>query len=371
MFDSIKPKLLDKYIFSQVLSATIFGILLVIILWISPEILFKIIKKFIHGEIPFDMALKLFVLEIPEVLIKAIPIGLMLSSLFVFDRLSKDSELTIMRMSGVSITRLVLPVISLSIVGMGLCYMVYKDFIPYGTSEIKRLKHDVFQSHFVYIDKDENDKPKQILIVGGYNGEAIYNIKLLRFSDKVQTDTPLMDCIVTAQKAEINDEHWVLTDGIEYEIAPNGVYKEMKKFDRMELFEGETVRIAEQLLIYSTKRPREMYNEELLDYIELVKSQNMLDEYRFSLSKYYQRFSHPFGCMLLAVCGVLLGINRPREKRFIGFTAGAVLIFGYYIFIPFLDMLAQLGTIHPALAAWFPNLIVLTAIAILIKFKNI
>lgn len=366
-----KMKILDRYIFSQVLKATLMGILLFLILWISPEILFKIIRRFIYGEISFELALKLFFLEIPEILTKAIPVGLMLGGLFVFDRLSKDSELTIIKMSGVSTFRLVLPILLLSFIGVILCFIVYKHMIPYSTTEIKRLKGDIFQRHFVYIDKEKNEKPKQILIVGGFTGDHLYDIKLLRFSDKVQADTPLMKSILTSQSAEIKEDHWELVSGIKYGIAPNGVYKTTEKFDKFEFFDKETARKAEQLLVYSTKRPREMTDEELLDYINLLKVVNMPEEKRFALSKYYQRFSHSFGCVLLAVCGVLLGINRPREKRLLGFTLGAALIFAYYIFIPFLDMLAQMGSLPPVIAAWTPNFIIFAAVVGLVKYKNI
>jgi lipopolysaccharide export system permease protein len=295
----------------------------------------------------------------------------MLGGLFVFDRLSRDSELTIMRMSGVSTLRLISPIFFLSILGMILSFVVYKEFIPYSTSEIRRLKGDVFQRHFVYIDKDKNNKPKQILIVGGYTGDHLYDIKLLRFSDEVWADTPLMENIITSQSAEIKDNHWDLINGINYEIAPNGVYKKTKKFDKIKIFNKETAEIAERLLVYSTKRPREMYNDELREYLSLLKSLDMWDEYRFTLSKFFQRYAHSVGCLFLGVCGVLLGISRPREKRLIGFTLAAVIIFSYYIFIPFLDMLAQMGTITPAMAAWTPNFIVLAAIIGLVKYKNI
>ena len=376
-------KILDRYVFSQVLKATIFGIFLFIVLWISPEILFKIIRRLIYGDISFEFALQLFFLEIPKVLSKAIPVGLMLGSLFVFDRLSKDSELTIIKMSGVSPVRFLLPVIFLSILGMTLCFYIYKDFIPYSTSTIKRLKGDVFQKHFVYIDKKKDKKPKQILIVGGYTGKNIYDIKLLQFSDEVKSEneflrtpafakeTSLMKSIITAEFAEIKDNHWDLFNGIKYETASNGVYKKTKHFKKIEIFDAETAKKVEQLLVYSTKRPREMNNKELKNYINLLDSLDMPDEYRFSLSKYYQRFSHSFGCLLLAVCGVLLGTSKPREKRFIGFTIGAALIFVYYILIPFLDMLAQTGAISPVLSAWFPNIIVLATIFSLIKYKGI
>ena len=67
--------ILDRYIFKQVLTATLVGIVMFIVIWISPEILFKIIRNTIYGEITLQTALKLFFLEIPEILGKAVPVG--------------------------------------------------------------------------------------------------------------------------------------------------------------------------------------------------------------------------------------------------------------------------------------------------------
>jgi lipopolysaccharide export system permease protein len=159
-------KIIDRYIFSQVLKATAFWLIVFIVVWISPEILLKIIRKFVNGEIPFQMAIRLLLLEMPEILTKAVPVGLMLGSIIVFDRLSRDSELTIIRMIGVSLYRLILPILALSVCGVFICYFIYKDLIPYSSSNIKALKNDFFQSNFVYIDKDKNKMPKQILVVG-------------------------------------------------------------------------------------------------------------------------------------------------------------------------------------------------------------
>lgn len=368
-------KLIDRYIFSQVFAAVIFGIIIVVIFWISPEILFKVVRRYIAGDVTFSVAIQLLLLEIPEILTKAIPVGLMVGSLLIFDRLSKDSELTIMRMSGISTPRLMIPVVLLGIVGAGICYYIHQEIIPYSSHKIKLLKKDIFQGNFVFVDKDKNEKPRQILIVGGYykreEGSGLYNIKLLKFSDEVSSDTPLIESIITAETAEVKGDHWELLKGIEYEIAPNGVYKEARDFEVYDLFDEETAKIAYDYLVSSTKRPREMNDGELTQYLNLLKTLDMDDERRFTLNKYYQRFSQSFGCILLAVCGVLLGISRPRENRLLGFTIGAALIFAYYISIPPLDMLTQVGAVYPALAAWFPNLIALGTIIALVKYKSL
>ena len=363
--------ILDRYIFKQVLTATLVGIVIFIVVWISPEILFKIIRNTIYGEITFQTAIKLFLFEIPEILGKAIPVGLMIGSLFVFDRLSKDSELTIIRGVGVSLQRLFVPIIILSIIGSGICYFVYKDLIPYSTFEIKKLKNEVFQSHFVYMDKAASGKPKNVLIVGGYDGNKISLIKYLMFSDRVSSDAPLIKSIITSNSAEIKNGYWVLNKGIEYKIASNGVYEKIIPFNKMRIFDEKSSEQAKKLLVFSTKRSKEMTNTELKSYMQVLKAVEMNDEYRLALSKYYQRFAQSIGCVLFAICGVLLGFSRPREKRFVGFSLGVSLIFVYYIILPFLDMLAQTGILTPFFVAWFPNLIIIATIYSLIKYKEL
>lgn len=363
--------ILDRYIFKQVLLAVMVSMLMFIVIWISPEILFKIIRDTIYHTITLETALKLFVLEVPEILSKAIPVGLLIGSLFVFDRLSKDSELTIIRGVGVSIQRLFVPVVVLSFIGAGICAFMFNDVIPYTTYTIKKLKNDIAQSHFVYMDKSPSGEPKNILIISDYANGRIYGVKYLAFSNIKRDNMPLIKSIITADTAEIKNENWLLHKGIEYKIAPDGVYEDIVKFDTVKIFDAQISKQVEKLLIYSTKRAREMTRQEMKEYMGILKNLDMEDESRFMLSKYYQRSAFALGCVLFGITGVLLGFSRPREKRFIGFTLGVGLIFTYYIILPFLDLLAQTGVVLPFLSAWIPNLIVLATIFCLLKYKEL
>ena len=59
----------------------------------------------------YKTTIYLFVCELPKILEKAFPVGLLLGSLFTFDKMSKDSELTIFRAVGMSFPRIVVPVV--------------------------------------------------------------------------------------------------------------------------------------------------------------------------------------------------------------------------------------------------------------------
>ena len=89
------------------------------------------------------------------------------------------------------------------------------------------------------------------------------------------------------------------------------------------------------------------------------------------LNKYFQRFFHPFVCVLLAIMGALLGFSKPREQRLIGFTIAIACIFAYYITLPFFDLLAEKGVLHPLLTAGIPPIAFMCAIWQFYKSKDL
>ena len=363
--------MLDKYIFKQIFTITILGILVFIIFWISPEILFRIIKKCVNGEISTIMAFKLFFLEIPEILGKAIPVGIMIGCIFVFDRLSRDSELIIIRNTGVSFMRLLVPVAMISILGIIGCFITYEKLIPFSTSYMNKLKNTTYSNQLVYPDKTKDGKISKIIVIGKYDGITISNFKLLTFSSALNSSTPLIKSILTAENAIWKKDHWELLNGKEYIIAADGVYKSINSFTKKETIPAATTPNAYKYVANSIKNQKEMTFKELYNYNKLLKGIDMQEEANSILNKFYQRFAQPFSCILLALCGMLLGFSKPRDKRLLGFTIGVAIIFLYYLIVPFLDMLTQTGIILPIIAAWTPNIMITIAIILLVKYKNI
>jgi len=364
-------KIIDKYISKQILSATLFGILIFIVIWISPEILFNVIRDIVNGKTTLLQGIKILFFYIPEILGKAIPVGLMLGSVFVFDRLSRDSELTVMRSIGISFTRLASPILIISILASLLSFWVNDSLIPGSNNYLKRLKKDESVSNFVYMDKTPTGKPIQIMVVGKYKNNVISGVKLIKYSENFGDNNPLITSIITSDKAKIENNGWILEDGTQYEIASNGVYKNIRKFKEMNVLSGDKSQKAFDLMINSNNKASEMTLKQLQNYLTLLKSSDMEDEYRYFLNKYYQRFAQSFSCVLLALLGMLFGFNKPRGKRAIGFVGAVGVVFVYFLIIPFLDALAQTGVLAPLFTAWMPNLAIMGLIFLLYKEKKV
>ena len=72
-----KITIYDKYIFTQVLITTFVAILLFTVVWIAPEMLLNTIKKTLEGDYTVKTAILVLFYELPKILGKAFPEGLL------------------------------------------------------------------------------------------------------------------------------------------------------------------------------------------------------------------------------------------------------------------------------------------------------
>lgn len=366
-----KVKLYDRYVFEQVFIATLVAILLFTVIWIAPEMLLDTIRKVIEGGYTIKTAVLVIFYELPNIIGKALPVGLLLGSLFTFDKLSKDFELTIFRVAGLSFWRILTPVLALSILVTAFCFVTYDKLIPFSSDKLVNIKREYSSSQYIYTQKDTKGQPTLAVVVSKFNYSNISNVIVLDFSEKSYTDLHALSHIFVAKRAKAFKDKWTLEDVIEYRISNDGVFEEINNIKTFDILKGQAAQDAYKLMIYSLKRDREIGNKDLWNYIKLLKREGLEEECRFMLNKYYQRFVNPLVCILLAVLGCLLGFSKPREQRLIGFTIAIGAIFLYYITLPFFDLLAEKGVLPPIITATFPSLAFLAAIWAFYKSKDL
>lgn len=364
-------KLYDKYIFEQVFATTLVAILLFTVIWIAPEMLLNTIRKVLEGGYSIKTAILVIVYEIPNILGKALPVGLLLGSLFTFDKLSKDFELTIFRVAGLSFWRILAPVIALSIIVTAFCFITYDKLIPFSSDKLVNIKKEYSPSQYIYTQKNKDGQPTIAVIVSRFNYSNMANIIVLNFSSQRYSDLHALSRIYVAKRADHYDTKWTLYDVTQYQISSNGIFEEINKLNSIDILQGDAAKNAYKLMMYSLKRDREIDNKDLWSYIKLLKQEQLQEEYRFMLNKYFQRYTQPLVCIILAVLGCLLGFSKPREQRLIGFTIAIGAIFLYYITLPFFDLLAEKGILHPFITATFPTLAFLCAIWAFYKTKEL
>ena len=367
----MKITIYDRYIFKQVCITTIVAILLFTVVWIAPEMLLNTIKKTLEGEYTVKTAILVLTCQLPLILSKAFPVGLLLGSLFTFDKLSKDSELTIFRAVGLPFWRIVRPVLALSIIVSILCFITIDKLVPVSSDILARIKDRNPVSQYIYTKKDENGKPTMSVIVSKYDKTDMKNVIVLDFADPKYTDLHGISTIYVAKHGKFLPDRWKLDTITRYQISQDGIFNDIDEIKEMDILNGHWANDIYTIMSYSTKKEREITNKNLHRYIKLLKMIKNDETYNLMLNKYFQRFFHPFICMLLAVMGCLLGFSKPREQRLVGFTIAIGSIFVYYITLPFFDLLAEKSILHPFVTAIFPPLAFFACIVAFYKSKDL
>lgn len=114
---------------------------------------FKYNKKILAHEYTVKTGVMVLIYELPKILGKAFPVGLLLGSLFTFDKLSKDSELTIFRAVGMSFWRILAPLLVLSLIVTYLCFVTYDKWIPYSCQKLQEIKGGSSLTQYIYTKK--------------------------------------------------------------------------------------------------------------------------------------------------------------------------------------------------------------------------
>ncbi len=361
-------KLLDKYLFTQVLWAFLFGLGLVSIVWIAPELLPKVIREVVAGQLtPFEGFL-FITYELPEVIVKSLPMGILIGSLLVFDRLSKDSEVTALRACGISVYRMLGSIIILGIIGSIIGFTVNETLVPKASLAQEKLKYDgkLVSNHFTYVDKTKEDVIKQVILIESFDGKNIKNIRIINFKPGSETREGIEE-IFAAEEAEWLNNNWQLKNGIAYKLTESGVYQSTNIF--AELFVPSNNQ-SYLLLKKSLKKPKNMNILEVKNYIELLMDSKHAEEARYFKVRYHQKYSQPLASIIMGIVGLILGIHMPRTSRFLGYTVGMFVILLYYFVWPLSMALGNIGAFHPFIAAWLPNFLAIVIGLIILKYKD-
>ena len=363
----MKFKLLDRYILSQVVIATFACLLVVMIVWIMPEILPKTVQRTLSGSYTHTEAIAVLINELPKVLNIALPVSMLLGSIITFEKLSKDFEITVMRSSGFSFLRIIISVVIFSIFMTGATFIVGSKLLPDSAIRLKDIKEDNRSSQFVFPIKNKDDSMKKILIVPNFDENNIREVIVLNFYDEYEKGSSLLSSIVVSDFVKYDYKTWTINTGKEYLISEEGIFYDNNEIKDVVILDGQSAQNAYKLMKYSVYRDRELTNSQITEYIKLLKKEKMDDEYRFMLNKYLQRFIHSIMCIIFAILGCLLGFSQPREQKFLGLLIAVCIIFAYYITIPFFDLMAEKAVLSP----WITSIIApVTSIILIIILKR-
>ncbi len=320
-------KLLDKYIANEFWQPLLFGIGIVTGVWFGADQLKTIFNLIMRAGVPLDLAFTILGLHLPEIIVLTIPIGVLLGTLLVFNRLSGDSEIIALRTSGVSFYRIMVAPLLFGLFTSVLSFGINEAIVPVASRTAKKLEFLALyksqlpegQANFTYMERDKNLALNRIFYVGYYNGQRLHDVIVLDFTRDQLAQ------IVCAATGMFNHGEWTLEHGRSYCINSKSDVAQILQF--------------EKLKIPGAKKESNAVSNDLL-------------------VRLYQKVSQPLACLIVALAGAPLGLLGRRSRSNLGLIYSAVVVFLYYVLQSGSGALGEAGRINPIMAAWLPNIVI-------------
>ena len=357
-------RILDKYIFREVVLAFLFGICAFSAVFIGSGTLFRIARYITDYGASFPSVVKIFFYGLPSIIIWTFPMSMLLATLLTFGRLSSSSEITAMKSCGIGFSRIAAPAILLGfLVSQGAIafneYVVpwantsYNNVLNY---EIKGNLEMKSQEHIILKDFADG-KIKRLVYAREYNADLnqLLGVTLQDFDLDGK-----VSIVENADYAEWDGRVWTLHNGMVYDIT-NGKTSHTMRFDKQQF----PVSASPREIVREQKKPEELTMKELKAQIEIMRTQ-FVNTSKLE-TELYQRFSVPMASLVFALIGVPLGLQPTRNSSSMGFALSVIIIFLYYAIMTLSNAIARGGIIAPAYAVWIPNIIGLFAGLVLIR----
>lgn len=126
-----------------------------------------------------DLIIKFFLQNIPYILSFSMPISTLFAALLLFGRLSMDNEISAMKACGISLGRLVAPLVLLSVLFSGICVYINCEVAPEAKYASRRLLRSAGVEEPINLLEEGrfiNDFPGLMIYVARKNGNIVKDV---------------------------------------------------------------------------------------------------------------------------------------------------------------------------------------------------
>lgn len=350
-------RLLDRYIIRNFLQPYLYCILGFLSIWLIFDISDNSSTIF-DERAPFGLVLHFYWTQIPQVLVILLPVSLLLALLFALGRMSRSNEIVSMLTAGVSVPRLVFPLLVIGLLTTGVTFA-----LNYSLSAHAELARKNF------LDQVKRGGPRDVVISGqvfrNRTDNRTWYISRFRphttdFSGVqiVQQDANeniIRNYIATDAFYEPATKSWRLEKVKVVDYDPAGNITDDKVLSTLTIKDWSETPYR---LSSANTRPEFLGIAELKEYLHHNSDfpETLLAPFRTQLQ---YRWALPWTCFVVAIMATPLGIGFSRRGILASVSAAIALVFSMNFLTHLFLALGEGDRVSPVIAAWTPNLIFL------------
>lgn len=288
-------------------------------------------------------------LKTPYFVMLALPAGALFGCSLAVSRLTRDSEMTMMRMAGISVKRILLPAFVVGALICGVAYLFQEKVMVWAEQESTAVYNRLWatpgalpiearrvfwaDNYCFYVNAVQREGQQTVLS------------KVLIYEPP--TTVSGFPTLTTAESATEHGRVVTLRNGTIFRMDKSGDPELVGRFESMRL----DLRHALANYVNQPEKTTEaMSIGELRKQMEILSKSGLnTDRYRL---EYGYKLAIPLSSLVLMLCVGPLCLKFGRSGGFMGVLVGIVVLFFYWNAILFSRVLGETGGLSPTIAGW-------------------
>jgi LPS export ABC transporter permease LptG/LPS export ABC transporter permease LptF len=342
---------LDRYIFKEIFFPSLIALIALTFVAFIREI-GALLEVMVRQSATIHEIWSISLAILPSVLTFTIPMAVLVGILTGFGRMSSDSETIAFRASGVSMKRLLLPVMLIGGLAWAANLAITVWIAPHTAARLRDLKYDIAvkQVSLELRARVFNERlTNWILYVQDVAPEGL-NWRGIMLADLHDPNDPRVTFARSGSLVANNENHTfqvTLRDGNTHFVSP--LAPNRYSFSS---FQTNTISIP------MPEVPAKEENRSLTE----TSTRTIWEHFLANTATYeervdfHRRFALPFACLCFALVGLPLGVSTTRGGKSMGLVLSLILMLAYYLAFIGGTRIANNAQFSPFLGAWLPNL---------------
>jgi LPS export ABC transporter permease LptG/LPS export ABC transporter permease LptF len=344
--------IVDRYLLREYVTFLAIGLGVGTVLFVVVDLL-QTLDRFLRIKPPLAYVFQHFAYRLPGALYDGLPIVVLMATVFLFLSLTRQRELDALKAAGVSLYRVSLPVLGLT-VALSLGALAFQEMLLPGINaraeEVDRVKirgglprHLQTRNQIWYRSSDTRFFRMELLEPVAQSIEGLLVLEI----DPTFRLTARLD----ARKARWRGDGWELTDGVAREFTEGNRVRSVP-FARTMAQMPETIEDFTRV-----QRPPEVMSfRELRGYVaRLQESGHNVGKYVVEM---YSKLSFPLIHVIMALVAIPFALVSPRSGgRAVGVGIAVIISVSYWVVHSLALAFAKADLLPPLLAAWTANIV--------------
>jgi LPS export ABC transporter permease LptG/LPS export ABC transporter permease LptF len=356
---NVFPRILDEYVVREFLN-TFFLVLFGFVMLMLVFTFFELVGDILRNHIPLSTVGAYLVNLTPSMLYQIAPLAVLIAVLVTFGVLNRNSELIAMKATGISLYRLVVPIVSIAAI-LSVCLFLFDEFyLPQANRKQEALRNIIKgrpPQTFLHPEQKwifgqpRPGEPGRIFYYQFYDADhnEFANLSLFEFNPS----TFALSRRIFAARVfwDSGSDSWRFQNGWQRDIEGPAVteYHEFKQTGFPEVHEDPSYFKKENL------QSQEMNFGQLDRYISDLR-QSGFDTMRLRVAL-WNKMAYPLIAIVMAILAIPFALSMGRRGSLTGIAVAIAVALAYWVVDGLFRAMGTVNYLPAALAAWSSDIL--------------